>query len=60
MAEIVNLRRARKAKVREDAAAKAERNRLKRGRTRAEKTAQTAEKGRSEKQLDQRRLTPNS
>jgi len=58
MAEIVNLRRARKAKVREVAAAKAESNRRKHGRTKAEKTAQTMEKERGEKQLAQHRLTP--
>ncbi len=39
MAEIVNLRRARKAKVREDAAAKADGNRVKYGRTKAEDCA---------------------
>jgi len=56
MAEIVNLRRARKAKVREDAAVKADGNRAKYGRTKAEKTAQTAEKQRGEKKLDHSRL----
>ncbi len=58
MAEIVNLRQARKAKVREAAAAAADANRLKHGRTKAEKAGQKAESNRSEKQLDQARLNP--
>jgi hypothetical protein len=58
MAEIVNLRRARKEKQRQTAAAKAEANRAKHGRTKAQKNAQTLEKGLSEKQLDHSRLTP--
>jgi Domain of unknown function (DUF4169) len=48
MAEIVNLRHARKVKVPEDAAAKAEGNRLKFGLTKAEK------------HLDHSRLNPKS
>jgi hypothetical protein len=40
MAEIVNLRRARKANRRADAAGKAETNRAKFGRTRSEKEAE--------------------
>jgi len=40
MAEIINLRRARKAQQRADATGKAEANRAKFGRTRAEKEAE--------------------
>ncbi len=56
MAEIVNLRRARKAKAREDAAAKADTNRLAHGRTKAEKAGQKAERTRGDRHLDGRRL----
>ena len=43
MTEIINLRSARKAKARADAAAKAARNRAAFGRTKAEKQAADAE-----------------
>ena len=52
MAEIVNLRAARKARARSDAAAKADANRAKFGRSKVEKKADTAEIARREKLLD--------
>jgi hypothetical protein len=52
MAEIVNLRNARKQKARADKAAVAEQNRLKFGRTKAEKQADAAAKARAEKHLE--------
>jgi hypothetical protein len=60
MAEIVNLRRVRKEKRRQTAAAAAEANRAKHGLTKAEKRVQTLEKGRLEKQRDHSRLAPKS
>lgn len=56
MADIVNLRQARKAKARGEAADKAAANRAKFGRTKAEKALQQADEGRAEKALDQSRL----
>lgn len=56
MADIVNLRRARKAKARDAAAAKADSNRIVHGRTKAEKAGQKGERARGEKHLDSRRL----
>ncbi|MEM6665298.1 MAG: DUF4169 family protein [Pseudomonadota bacterium] len=47
MADIVNFRRARKAKARTDKAVKAAENRVRHGRTKAEKRLQTSEKARS-------------
>lgn len=52
MGEVVNLRRARKAKVRADAAAVADANRIAYGRTAAEKAAARAEAARRERALD--------
>ena len=52
MAEIHNLRRARKAKVRADAAALADANRAAFGRTRLEKEAAEAEADRHARTLD--------
>ncbi len=52
MAEIVNLNRARKAKVRADAAKTAEANRAKFGRTKAERAAEAAEQVRRAALLD--------
>ena len=52
MAEIINLNRARKAKARVDKSAQAEENRIRFGRTRAEKQAEAAEKARIAKTLD--------
>ena len=52
MDEIVNLNRARKAKVRAEAAKQAETNRAKFGRTRAEREAEAKDKARREALLD--------
>ena len=52
MAEIVNLRQARKRKARNDREKVAEANRLTFGRTKAEKRGSKLEKQRSEKVLD--------
>ncbi len=49
MAEIVNLRRTRKARAREATGAEAAANRLKLGRSKAEKALRTAEEARDEK-----------
>ena len=51
-AEIINLRKARKAKQRRDAATRAEENRAKFGRTKAEREATGAEKERETRRLD--------
>jgi len=52
MAEIVNLNRARKAKLRADATKQAEANRARFGRTKAEKQAEAAEQARRDALLD--------
>ena len=52
MAEIINLRRARKAKARTDATAEADANRLRHGRNLAEREAEAAEEERREHLLD--------
>jgi hypothetical protein len=52
MAEIVNLRAARKAKARADAASKAAANRARFGRTKAEKQADVADRARRDQTLD--------
>jgi acetyl-CoA carboxylase beta subunit len=51
MAEIVNLRRARKAKRRRENAADADASRLLHGRTKAERTLQDAERDRQARRL---------
>jgi hypothetical protein len=56
MADIINLRRARKAKTRADAAVQADANRLKHGQTKAEKTVRRAAEKRAAKTLDAHRL----
>jgi hypothetical protein len=56
MAEIVNLRRARKQKARDEAARAAEQNRISFGRTKLEKTLATAERDQAERRLDGHRL----
>ncbi len=56
MAEIVNLRAARKAKARKLAGERAEGNRQRFGRTKAEKAAAVRERERSEAMLDGARL----
>ena len=58
MADIVNLRRARKAKARGEAESTAAANRAKFGRTKADKTAQSAEDTRVKTQLDRSKLDP--
>lgn len=58
MADIVNLRRARKAKLREAAATSAAVNRALHGRTKAEKAADRADRLRIDATLDGARLEP--
>jgi hypothetical protein len=57
MADIVNLNRARKAKVRADKEAQAVQNRIAFGRTKAEKQQAAAEKARADKQIDDHKRT---
>lgn len=52
MAEIINLRRARKAKARADAARQADANRLAFGRTKAEREVATLDADRARRLLD--------
>ena len=52
MAEIVNLRQARKAKARAGKEAEAATNRVRFGRTKAEKTIEAAKKSIEDKRLD--------
>lgn len=52
MGEVVNLRRARKAKARDEADARAAANRAAHGRTLVEKQAEATEKARRERTLD--------
>ncbi len=56
MAEIVNLRRARKDKARAAKDTRAADNRTRFGRTKAEKRATEAERGRAETTLDGKKL----
>ncbi|MEK7342785.1 MAG: DUF4169 family protein [Pseudomonadota bacterium] len=56
MSNVINLRQARKAKVRADKARAAEANRAKFGRTKAERTAQQAEEARREAVIEGARL----
>ena len=56
MAEIINLRRARKAKSRSDAEAKATENRAKFGRPKAERSLSDASQVLAERRLDAHRL----
>lgn len=58
MADIINLRRARKAKDRQAAEAKADANRAKFGQTKAEKNARRAEDQRAAQVLAQHHLDP--
>jgi hypothetical protein len=55
MADIVNLRRARKDKARAEKEAKAAENRIKFGRTKAEKQAAEAERRLSERRIEAHR-----
>ena len=52
MAEIINLRHARKQKARADKAIQAEQNRITFGRTKAEKQLTAAEKALADKRID--------
>lgn len=52
MGEVVNLRQARKAKARKDAAVQADAQRALHGRTRAERQAQESDSQRAERLLD--------
>ncbi len=52
MAELVNLNRARKAKARESAEAKAAQNRVRFGRTKAERQLETARAEKAARELD--------
>lgn len=58
MAEIVNLRRARKDKARRGRDSEAEANRRRFGRTRAEKVADQAAEEHARRSLDGKRLEP--
>ncbi len=53
MAEIINLNRARKARARDGKAAKAVENRIRFGRTKAEKLVDAEERARIERLLDE-------
>jgi hypothetical protein len=56
-AEIINLRRARKAKARDAADAEAQANRIAFGRTKAERSASEADRTLAARKLDAHRLT---
>jgi hypothetical protein len=58
MAEIINLRRARKGKARQEKEAEATANRARHGQTKAEKTLHQAEAAKAEKHLDQHKKDP--
>ena len=57
MAEIINLRLARKARKRSDAEKQAEANRAKFGRSKAERTVQRLDEARDRRALDGAKLT---
>lgn len=59
MAEIVNLKQARKEKARRERSSEADANRRRFGRTRAEKQADKDAEERARKSLDDRRLEPD-
>ena len=56
MAEIVNLRRARKDKARQQRESEAEANRRRFGRTKAEKTADKDARERAERDMDGKKI----
>lgn len=56
MAEIVNLRRARKDKARQQRESEAEANRRRFGRTKAEKTADKDARERAERDIDGKKI----
>lgn len=57
MAEIINLRRARKQKARAEADKTAEQNRISFGRTKAERSLAEAERDKATRHIDGHRLT---
>lgn len=57
MAEIVNLRRARKQKARTEAGKQAERNRIAFGRSKAERNLTEAEHAKAERHIEGHRLS---
>ena len=59
MAEIINLKKARKEKARSDRSTEADANRRRFGRTRAEKQADKDAEERARKSHDDRRLEPD-
>ena len=59
MGDIVNLRRARKAKAREDAETGAAENRVRHGAPKAQRNLTKARTGQDSRTLDAHRLTPN-
>lgn len=60
MAEVINLRQARKARDRQVAQAQAAANRARFGRTKAEKAADHAREEQARRHLDAHRLDPDS
>jgi len=60
MADIVNLRRARKARQRDEATREAETNRARFGRTKAEKVRDTLTEARARRALDGHRIEGDS
>ncbi|MET3891465.1 regulator of protease activity HflC (stomatin/prohibitin superfamily) [Bosea sp. OAE506] len=58
MAEIVNLRRARKQRARQEAEQQAQQNRIAFGRTKAERSLTEAERDKAARTLDGHRLAP--
>jgi len=58
MGEIINLRRARKARARQAAAVTADANRAAFGRTKAERARDAAERARAARVVDDARLEP--
>jgi len=59
MADVINLRRARKDKARRENEREAEANRLRFGRTKARKNADRDAEARGRRSLDDKRLEPN-
>jgi hypothetical protein len=58
MAEIVNLRRTRKQRARQEAEQQAQQNRIAFGRTKAERSLTEAERDKAARTLDGHRLAP--
>jgi hypothetical protein len=58
MAEIINLRRARKQRARQDADKQAQQNRIAFGRTKAEQSLTQAERDKATRTLDGHHLAP--